>query len=303
MNELEEYAASLPAPLNRDARIKLIEQWKIDNNWGEEKPQPAEVENITYGGEPVQEILETVKTRGDAAGADVAPAQTTAPTNTDFGGGIGSSELAKKAKNFNVTEFVYGNEITASSEDLKQAEDFIQKEEQEVQMQKDVSLETEQIFNKAIESKGENWNIYGSKKDTEQFSQEVFNSFINENQTIQKDVIPKATKEAEAVTLSYIEDAKERYKLNDPETYTQENFDAYLEDVNSYYNNTVNKKIGQNKEFISLTGAFDKKMQSLSKDYNLSTIRKANQPSILGYDLPEGGIAEKLYRGFVNIFR
>ena len=42
MNELEEYAASLPSPLNREARIKLIEQWKIDNNWGEEKPQPVE---------------------------------------------------------------------------------------------------------------------------------------------------------------------------------------------------------------------------------------------------------------------
>ena len=75
MNELEEYAASLPAPLNRDARIKLIEQWKIDNNWEGEKPEPVgtgtvlKSEDIVYGGEPVKEILETVKTEGDAAGA------------------------------------------------------------------------------------------------------------------------------------------------------------------------------------------------------------------------------------------
>ena len=299
MNELEEYAASLPSPLSREARIKLIEQWKIDNNWGEEKPQPAE--DITYGGEAVEEVLEAVKTEGDAAGAGVEPVKAEAPVNTDYGGGIGSSDLAKKAKNFDPKEFIYGDEVTASSEELKQAENFIQREEQEAQMQKDVSLETEQIFNKAIESKGENWNIYGSEKGTEQFSQEVFSNFINENQTIQKNIIPKATKEAEALALSYIEDAKERYKLNDPETYTQENFDAYLEDVNSYYNDTVNKKIEQNKEFINLTGVFDKKMQSLSKEYNLSTIRKTNQPSIFGYNLPEGGIAEKLYRGFVGI--
>ena len=92
MNELEEYAASLPSPLNREARIKLIEQWKIDNNWGEEKPQPAE--DITYGGEAVEEVLEAVKTEGDAAGAGVEPVKAKAPVDpTDLALEDGSSEL------------------------------------------------------------------------------------------------------------------------------------------------------------------------------------------------------------------
>ena len=80
----------------------------------------------------------------------------------------------------------------------------------------------------------------------------MFDNFIAENKTIQKEVIPSATKEAEALTLNYIKEAKERYSLTDPETYTQENYDAYLKDVNSYYNDTLNKKIGANKKFQNL---------------------------------------------------
>jgi len=94
MNELEKYAASLPSPLSREAKIKLIEQWKIDNNWGKEKPQPAE--DITYGGKPVEEVLELVKTEGDAAGAGVELEQTSALVDlTDLTLENGSSDLSQ----------------------------------------------------------------------------------------------------------------------------------------------------------------------------------------------------------------
>ena len=312
MNELQAYVDSLPSMLLEEEKKKLVKQWKIDNNWGEKKPEPvgagtvlkAEEVEVELPSEKLIEdikVVESVKTEGDAAGAGVEPVEIAAPVDTGFGGGIGSSELAKQAVNFDTKEFVYGDEVTASSEELRQAEEFIQGQEQQLQIQKDTSLEADQIFNKLLKTKGDNWNISGSEESTKQFNQELFDNFIAENKTIQKEVIPSATKEAEALTLNYIKEAKERYSLTDPETYTQENYDAYLKDVNSYYNDTLNKKIGANKKFQNLTGIFDKKIGSLSEEYNLSTIRKTNQPSILGYDLPEGGVAEKLYRGFVGI--
>ena len=312
MNELQAYVDSLPSMLLEEEKKKLVKQWKIDNNWGEKKLEPvgagtvlkAEEVEVELPSEKLIEdikVVESVKTEGDAAGAGVEPVEVAASVDTGFGGGIGSSELAKQAVNFDTKEFVYGDEVTASSEELKQAEEFIQREGQQAQIQKDTSLEADKIFNKLLKTKGDNWNISGSEESTKQFNQELFDNFIAENKTIQKEVIPSATKEAEALTLNYIKEAKERYSLTDPETYTQENYDAYLKDVNSYYNDTLNKKIGANKKFQNLTGIFDKKIGSLSEEYNLSTIRKTNQPSILGYDLPEGGVAEKLYRGFVGI--
>jgi len=113
MNELEKYAASLPSPLSREAKIKLIEQWKIDNNWGKEKPQPAE--DITYGGKPVEEVLELVKTEGDAAGAGVELEQTSALVDlTDLTLENGSSDL-KPIKLQSPTEnySVDGKKVTA----------------------------------------------------------------------------------------------------------------------------------------------------------------------------------------------
>ena len=310
MNELQAYVDSLPSMLLEEEKKKLVKQWKIDNKWGEKKPEPVGAGTVIKAEEVEEAEVEdfkpfylekTVKTEGDAAGAGVEPIEVEAPVGTGFGGEIGSSELAKQAINFDTKEFVYADELTDSSEELKQAEEFIQREEKQIQVQKDTSLEADKIFNKLLETKGDNWNISGSEESTKQFNQELFDNFIAENKTIQKEVIPSAIKNAEALTLNYIKEAKERYSLTNPETYTQENYDAYLEDVNSYYNNTLNNKIGANKKFQNLTGIFDKKIGSLSKEYNLSTIRKTNQPSILGYDLPEGGVAEKLYRGFVVI--
>ena len=75
MNELQSYVDSLPSMLLEEEKKKLVKQWKIDNKWGEEKPEPVgtgtvlKSEDITYGGEAVKEVIEAVKTDGDAAGA------------------------------------------------------------------------------------------------------------------------------------------------------------------------------------------------------------------------------------------
>ena len=305
MNELEKFVASIPSPVSREKRIELIKQWKIDNKWGEEKPQLAEVENITYGGKPAEEVLESVKTGGDAAGADVEPTKLQAPVNTDFGGGIGSSELAKQAINFNTEEFVYGDEVTASSEELL-GKDFQQNQYKQQEIENEAVLEAEQLFNNALKSKesgrgNSGINVFESEESSKNFNQQVFNSFIAKNKIIQEQIIPQATIEADAAVLIYAKEAQEKYGLTDPESYTQEKYDEYLKDVESYYNTTINNKIAQNKDFKLLTSAFDKKTGELSQNYSKSIIRKENRPTIFGIELPEGGMAEAVYRNFVGI--
>ena len=39
MNELQAYVDSLPSMLLEEEKKKLVKQWKIDNNWGEKKPE------------------------------------------------------------------------------------------------------------------------------------------------------------------------------------------------------------------------------------------------------------------------
>jgi len=103
MNELQAYVDSLPSMLSEEEKKKLVKQWKIDNKWGEEKPEPVgtgtvlKSENITYGGEAVEKVLEAVKTEGDAAGAGVEPVKAEAPVDsTELALEDGSSELTIK---------------------------------------------------------------------------------------------------------------------------------------------------------------------------------------------------------------
>ena len=108
MNELQAYVDSLPSMLLEEEKKKLVKQWKIDNKWGEEKPEPVgtgtvlKSEDITYGGEAVKEVIEAVKTEGDAAGAGVEPVKTEALVDpTDSASEDGSSEL-KESKEKNI---------------------------------------------------------------------------------------------------------------------------------------------------------------------------------------------------------
>ena len=88
MNELQEYTASIPD--SNPNKAELIRQWKIENKWGEKKPEPvgtgtvlkAEEVKVKLPSEKLIEdikVVEPVKTEGDAAGAGVEPVEVTAP--------------------------------------------------------------------------------------------------------------------------------------------------------------------------------------------------------------------------------
>jgi len=124
MNELQAYTASI---LDSDPnKAELIKQWKIDNKWGEKKPEPVgagtvlKAEDIVYGGEPVKEILETVKMEGDATGAGVEPAEMSAPVDsTESTLENGSSELKPiKLKGSTENYNINGKKVTADDFDF-----------------------------------------------------------------------------------------------------------------------------------------------------------------------------------------
>ena len=94
MNELQAYVDSLPSMLLEEEKKKLVKQWKIDNNWGEKKPEEVKVK-LPF--EKLKEdvgIVETVKTEGDAAGAGVEPIEVAVPadpTESTLGDGLSES--------------------------------------------------------------------------------------------------------------------------------------------------------------------------------------------------------------------
>ena len=304
MNELQAYVDSLPSMLSEEEKKKLVKQWKIDNKWGE---NVSEVSQQAWEGKStkIAKIDPVVETDAPATEETKASVKVEAPVNTDFGGGIGSSELAKQAINFNTEEFVYGDEVTASSAELL-GEDFQKNKYKQQEIENEAVLESEQIFNNALKSKesgrgNSGINVFESEESSKSFNQQIFNSFIANNKIIQEQVIPQATIEADAAVLIYAKEAQEKYGLTDPESYTQEKYDEYLKDIENYYNTTINNKIAQNKDFQLLTSAFDKKTGELSQNYSKSIIREENRPAIFGIELPEGGMAEAVYRNFVGI--
>ena len=126
MNELQAYVDSLPSMLLEEEKKKLVKQWKIDNNWGEKKPEPvgagtvlkAEEVEVELPSEKLIEdikVVEPVKTEGDAAGAGVEPGQTPAPVDlTDLVLEDGSSDLKpnklqSSTENYNID----GEKVTA----------------------------------------------------------------------------------------------------------------------------------------------------------------------------------------------
>ena len=110
MNELQAYVDSLPSMLLEEEKKKLVKQWKIDNNWGEKKPEPvgagtvlkAEEVEVELPSEKLIEdikVVESVKTEGDAAGAGVEPIEAAAPVDpTELALEDGSLESSKNKK-------------------------------------------------------------------------------------------------------------------------------------------------------------------------------------------------------------
>jgi hypothetical protein len=105
-----------PAPLTPDSgKISNIKKWnKLRQKGYINKPEKTE-----------DPVIEPVKTEGDVVGVGAEPIKTKAPTNTDFGGENGISDLLKKAKDLDIETFVYGKDIPEiKEEEIKSATEF-----------------------------------------------------------------------------------------------------------------------------------------------------------------------------------
>jgi hypothetical protein len=104
-----------PAPLTPDSgKISNIKKNKLRQKGYINKPEKTE-----------DPVIEPVKTEGDVVGAIAEPIKTKAPTNTDFGGENGISDLLKKAKDLDIETFVYGKDIPEiKEEEIKSATEF-----------------------------------------------------------------------------------------------------------------------------------------------------------------------------------
>ena len=127
MNELQKFTASLQGHWNDKEIKELVIQWKIDNQWEQNKPQPMgpqeapKPEKLTLEDTYIEEeVFEEVKTEGDAAGAGVELRQTPAPVDiTDLVLENGSSDL-KPNKLQSITEnySIDGKKVTADDFDF-----------------------------------------------------------------------------------------------------------------------------------------------------------------------------------------
>ena len=61
MNELQAYVDSLPSMLLEEEKKKLVKQWKIDNKWGEKKPEPVGTETVLKAEEADEAVGEDFK--------------------------------------------------------------------------------------------------------------------------------------------------------------------------------------------------------------------------------------------------
>ena len=100
MNELQKYVDSLPMYLSEAKKIELIEQWKKDNNWGQEKSEPAGTGTVLKPEETKDEEfkpfdLEEVKKIDPVVETETS----TGSTNTVSDSADGSLDLEKNWNN------------------------------------------------------------------------------------------------------------------------------------------------------------------------------------------------------------
>ena len=248
-------------------------------------------------------------------------------SNTASISGLGSSELANKATQFDVSSFVYGEGVTPPSvkeQAIVDADAFIAQTEKDEQFQLELEAETEKIFNNQLSNlNGEiPWiKDYAAPTELEQFGEDVkFNpikifkanasrEFVKNNKTIQQSILPRIQNEiSEDIKIRLIE-LQEAYGLNDPNTYTEDNYQAYLKEANKYYNQELNKKIESDDQFSDLLSSFNQNLNTLSGTAQTEFTRDINTPAfiraskIVGRRLPinPGEVLEKIWRGFETI--
>jgi hypothetical protein len=263
---------------------------------------------------------EPKKAKDGAQGA-IVPSITQA-SNTASISGLGSSELASKATQFDLSSFVYGEGVTPPSvkdQAIVDADAFIAQTEKDEEFQLELEAETEKIFNNQLSNlNGEiPWiKDYSATTELEQFGEGVkanpikafkldaSKEFVKNNKTIQQSILPRIQAEVAADVKFRLIELQEAYGLNKPNTYTEENYQSYLAEANKYYNQELNKKIQSDKQFSGLLSSFNENLNSLAGAAQTEFTRDQNTPSfikaakILGEGLPvnPGEVLEKIYR-------
>ena len=133
--------------------------------------------------------------------------------------------------------------------------------------------------------------------------------FIQENSKIQNSILPRIQKQIQPDVEGRLLELQSSYGLNNPNTYTEENYNKYLKEANTYYNNELNKKIEGDPEFVNLISSFNENLNNLSGTAQTEFTRDINTPAfikaskILGKRLPvnPGEVLEKIWRGFETI--
>ena len=130
---------------------------------------------------------------------------------------------------------------------------------------------------------------FGNTKAIEEWQGKSNNIFWENNETIQKEIIPNIEKELKPLLDEYSDKAKIKYNLTDLENIKQEDIDAYTKDVNKYYNGIFNTKLITNKKFKGLTKGFNDVLNEKLKD--------AHGDYIMGEDSPNLYIANEIAKG------
>ena len=99
---------------------------------------------------------------------------------------------------------------------------------------------------------------YDNPEAVSKFRKSSQDKFIANNSTIQDKIISPIQEAFKPMLKEYALKAKEKYKLNNPATATEENIKLYEKDIKNFYESYVNTKIGNDPRFRSLLGNFNK---------------------------------------------
>jgi hypothetical protein len=118
MNELQKYVDSLPIYLSEPEKIKLIEQWKKNNNWGQEKSEPVGTGTVLKPEETKDEEFKPFDLEEVKKIDPVVETETnTGSTNTVLNSENGSSDVLNNEKDPPVV--TYKNPYAPTKEELK----------------------------------------------------------------------------------------------------------------------------------------------------------------------------------------
>ena len=183
-----------------------------------------------------------------------------------------------------------------------------ERKQQNIKLREDITEETKDIyneFNNNLPLTDVNTIDYDDELSITEGRKKLQKKFVNNNEYIQKTIVPNAKKDIQPALDEYIISAKSKYDLNEPENIKQENVDAFYNDINSFYNKAINAKVSANTEFKNIVSTFDEvvdeKLGSGMKDFvkgkdspNLYKAQQFLDNSPLGINRLGGEALEKL---------